>query len=51
MSRGVETSVEKVVESLKRQQMQLSRICQGINQQKAKGSSIDPLAVEKLSRI
>ena len=31
--------------------MQLLRIYRGTNQQKAKGSSIDPPAVEKLSRI
>ena len=31
--------------------MQLSRIYWGTNQQKAKGSSIDPPAVEKLLRI
>ena len=38
------------VEHNKRRQMQLSRICQGTNQQKAKSISIDPPGVEKLSR-
>ena len=45
-SRGGETGVEHN----KRQQMQLSRICRGTNQQKAKKISIDPPGVEKLSR-
>ena len=36
VSRGVETSVEKGVESLKRRQMQLPRRCQGTKQQTQK---------------
>ena len=38
------------VEHNRRQQMQLSRICRGTNQQKAKKISIDPPDVEKLSK-
>ena len=38
------------VEHNRRRQMQLSRICRGTNQQKAKKISIDPPGVEKLSR-
>ena len=38
------------VEHNRRRQMQLLRICQGTNQQKAKKISIDSLGVEKLSR-
>ena len=41
---------ETSVEHDRRWQMQLSRICQGTNQQKAKKISIDPSGVEKLSR-
>ena len=41
---------ETGVEHNRCQQMQLSRIYQGTNQQKAKKISIDPLGVEKLSR-
>ena len=41
---------ETGVQHNRRRQMQLSRICRGTNQQKAKKISIDPLDVEKLSR-
>ena len=41
---------ETGVEHNRRRQMQLSRICRGTNQQKAKKISIDPLGVEKPSR-
>ena len=38
------------VEHNRHRQVQLSRICRGTNQQKAKEISIDSLGVEKLSR-
>ena len=42
---------ETGVEHNRCQQMQLSRIYQGTNQQKAKKISIDPPGVEKLLRL
>ena len=45
-SRDGETGVEQN----RLRQMQLSRICRGIDQQKAKKISINPPGVEKLSR-
>ena len=41
---------ETGVEHNRHRQMQLSRICQGTNQQKAKKISINPPDVEKLSK-
>ena len=41
---------ETGVEHNRHRQMQLSRICRGTNQQKAKKISIDPPRVEKLSK-
>ena len=41
---------ETGVEHNRRRQMQLSRICRGTNQQKAKKISIDPPGVKKLLR-
>ena len=42
---------ETGVEHNRRQQMQLSRICQWTNQQKAKKISINPPGIEVLARL